>query len=1491
MARIPLRVYNREIEGLIEHGQIEEAIAHCKNILKQLPKHIDTYRLLGKAFLESQRYTEAVDILQRVLSVYPDDFVSQLGMSIIREDEGNLDAAIWHMERAYEVQPFNRAVQDELRRLYGRRDGVEPPKIRLNRGSLVRMYARGELYPQAIAEARAALAEDPQRTDLLVLLARMYYLSGQKVEAAEIASTLIGKLPHCYEANRILQEILPSTSRAEEAKSYQQRVYALSPYMAYLTPNAPTVEQVPDQSVMIEKVDWQPGLQEQQGPDWARTIGVQWEQKEEEHLPDWLSTLKSEDATPTSQSNQPAQPTQPAAEGESDAIPDWMKTAGWGQSTGSVQEGPVDFSEEETPEVAPAEAVPSEIPDWLQSMAPAQMTPPDEEKNQLEWLDSILPGAAAAATVIETQPESTSPEEATEGLDWLTQTPPAAETESETPDWLSPEAAQPAAEKTSDLDWLTEQPSEQAAETTSADMPTWIDQTAGTDQASSEEIPDWLQESPQPAQEAAPGEIPDWLASMSAEAAPTEDATEKSISWAETGQADEEQPATEFPSWLEEASPIQSSTEAIAGLEEPAAEAAEVPAWLQELQPAGPETTEPPTVAETTAETLEEPAAEAAEVPTWLQETQIPVEDTAPQAADSLGEMPEDMDAALAWMEALAARQGADEASLQITAPEDRSTETPDWIKAQGEEPVQIEASEEPQAGIETPAWLQETVSEEVPLAVVSKEQVESAEEAVAEAADVPDWLKEMAPTEAEPLVEATSEAVEEPIAEAADVPDWLKEIAPTEAAAEVTAETVEETLAQPVEELPEWLQQAEHAVEAVAEEKIETPTAAAEMGEMPEDMDAALAWMEALAARQGADEASLQITAPEDRSTETPDWIKAQGEEPVQAEASEEPLAGIETPAWLQETVTEEVPLEAVSEEQVESAEEAVVEAADVPDWLKEIAPTEAAAEATAETAEETLAEQVEELPEWLQQAEPAAEAVAEEKIETPTVAAEMGEMPEDLDAALAWMEALAARQGADEASLQITAPEDRSTETPDWIKAQGIEEPVVEAQAEVETLEWMKEVASKETQVEATAEELAESAEEAVAEPAVAPDWLQEVQPIGEATVVEEQPAAAATAEMGEMPEDLDAALAWMEALAARQGADAASLQITAPEDRSTETPDWIKDLPTEPVAEVSDFVADAVEEVPAPDVSGVEVVEVAAETLEAEIEPMQEIPETVADEFPVEPALTLEDTQPTHPVQPVETTEVPPAESVADEDFAWLESLAARQGADEATLVTPAAEREETPPQWVTGTLNAATLEQAEAQRAEAEKPDEAMPEWLRTYDEQPTTGDAGQPSAEPIIEPEAVPSVEDLPDWLKADVHTQDQQVDTWLESLEEPAAAKVPVEAEPVPQPSEWIQEPEFTAPTPTYAPAEPGSVLAQAEEALAGGNLNAALEHYNQLINDGSNIEETIRDLRDALYRHPVDVSLWQTLGDAYIRNDQVQDALDAYTKAEELLR
>jgi tetratricopeptide (TPR) repeat protein len=120
MTNISLRAYNREIEDLIEQGQrLDEAVAHCLHILRSYPKHLETYRLLGKAYLEAKRYEQAVDIFQRVLVAAPEDFVSHVGMSIIADDQAKLDDAIWHMERAFEVQPSNAAIQAELQRLFG----------------------------------------------------------------------------------------------------------------------------------------------------------------------------------------------------------------------------------------------------------------------------------------------------------------------------------------------------------------------------------------------------------------------------------------------------------------------------------------------------------------------------------------------------------------------------------------------------------------------------------------------------------------------------------------------------------------------------------------------------------------------------------------------------------------------------------------------------------------------------------------------------------------------------------------------------------------------------------------------------------------------------------------------------------------------------------------------------------------------------------------------------------------------------------------------------------------------------------------------------------------------------------------------------------------------------------------------------------------------------------------------------------------------------
>ncbi len=253
MAKINLRSYHQLVKSLIETGNINEAIFHCTNILKTYPKNIDTYRLLGEAYLEKGQFTQAADIFQRLLSVIPDDFIANVGLSVIREDEGHQDESIWHMERAFETQPANPTVKDELKRLYGKRDGIEPAKINLTRSALVRLYVRGELYPQAIAEIHAILMDMPERVDIQVILARILLTVEKPIEAIEAANKVVRKYPFCLEANRVLISALNKLNRTENLQTYRQRWMDLDPYAQFIISDENNTSQIPDQKVVL---DW-----------------------------------------------------------------------------------------------------------------------------------------------------------------------------------------------------------------------------------------------------------------------------------------------------------------------------------------------------------------------------------------------------------------------------------------------------------------------------------------------------------------------------------------------------------------------------------------------------------------------------------------------------------------------------------------------------------------------------------------------------------------------------------------------------------------------------------------------------------------------------------------------------------------------------------------------------------------------------------------------------------------------------------------------------------------------------------------------------------------------------------------------------------------------------------------------------------------------------------------------------------------------------------
>jgi tetratricopeptide (TPR) repeat protein len=225
---ILLHEYVEQVDKLIDNDRLVEAIEHCRHILYSYPRHIDTYRMMGKALLEKQEYDAATDIFLRILGADPNDFISYVGLSIIFEEASQHDQALWHLERAYEIQPYNVAIQGELRKLYAVQTKTRLGIIPLTRGALARLYMEGELYQQAIAELQQILAEEPSRMDLQVLLAEALWRDDQRIDAEEVCLSILEELPNSIVLNAILAEIWLQTGRIPEAQKYLRRLQGLT---------------------------------------------------------------------------------------------------------------------------------------------------------------------------------------------------------------------------------------------------------------------------------------------------------------------------------------------------------------------------------------------------------------------------------------------------------------------------------------------------------------------------------------------------------------------------------------------------------------------------------------------------------------------------------------------------------------------------------------------------------------------------------------------------------------------------------------------------------------------------------------------------------------------------------------------------------------------------------------------------------------------------------------------------------------------------------------------------------------------------------------------------------------------------------------------------------------------------------------------------------------------------------------------------------------
>ena len=1406
MAKIPLRSYLREIEDAIEEGQTDEAVQHCRHVLKVFPKHIDTYRLLGKAFLEAQRYGSAADIFQRVLSAIPDDFVSHVGMSIIREDEGNLDTSLWYMERAFEVQPYNPAIQGEVRRLYGKRDGMEPSKARLTRGALARTYAKGDHYEQSIAELRAALAEEPDRSDLQVMLAEMYAKTGENLKAIENCSLVLKNLPFCLPANRLLGNLLQGTDREDESKAYLQRVHALDPYEAHISSHALTADDVPEQAVTIDRMDWGasvPSGATDRQPEWAASLGVDMDDSDprEAGVPDWLAAASVD--SPVSQGSEDLSPT------DDEEFPEWMKDAGWKPSSGEFEDGPSPLSFDDQPAEDSGSAIEAELPDWVKDMAPSATgfaeAQQDEDSPDLEAMFDKQDG-----------PDS-----------------------GDTPDWLSsiedegsPELAIPSEDQELP-DWLDsggDEAPEQVKETSvrsEEDLPELLDATAeetppaATESKSADDIPDWLKGVEEQAQEDISEEaestgVTDFLLGLGV------DSKEGELP---------SQPLNEEPS--EVGAPDET-------------EGDEIPDWLKSAEP----------------DIAEEPQfdAENADDIEWLKDVGDVDEDAAEDeiAVESIDETDAEADTT----------QGAQPADL------------PDWLKSLDS----AEAAEEITVPVES-----KMVKEKPPEIVDESVDTEAVKD---DSGDIPDWLDDLAEAS------LSDEGEVEPQPQAADTPDWLSAISEEEPEIQESEFTTEvEALHEEVEKTtPEYMRTS--AADALEKEDEEQPT-------LPSFDD---------------------LQPAEKPEQDFPEWLSTPDEsmheeKTIPTSFDESALDNSAFPEWLS-TPTEEKPADAEGKPaaEFEDADAAMAwldDLAEQPDILDDELQSqpEQPAEAPAEAEDETLTTSATDTPDWLKDLDSAeADAIEkpnlEESDQTTAEAVEAAETPdfEDPDAAMAWLEGLAAKQGVSEEEL-ISSPDERpadppkwaqetaaqdtaaqdtvreepvSPESPDESQLQGADSEPVSGEITPEDIpEWLQDSAFasaiEDDQIEreptdeaVPADQVAEEPEaEPVADEQVLADSLAEDLP--QELVTDEAPGAA-----DDTPDWLKDALNDAPAIIAAEQ-EREEISETTPEELPREgedLPDWLKDVePESEPAEDATWMREFGKDVPSFERADIDEIPHDAEAM----------PEV--DSF--------EDAEP--------TIEIESDEAVADGESLpeWLQDFDDEQDQPEPVVVDDQPTEEEYT--WhPTESEQPAELRESEGESAEqvpGEKLDinqaslvelERLPgmgfrkaQTVFSYREEHGAFDKLDDLLLLGIDAETVEGIKDLLE-VKSVAKSADPASSTTTVAT---PVAGAPAEPEARPTPVAIVPD------APEAAVDEHHAVQIGAQEQLAKGNISTAMEEYDKLISKGKRINEIITDLETADQAVPNNPEILQVLGDAYMRADRLQEALDTYSKVEQLLQ
>ena len=230
MAVLSLEDHCSAAHDSIQRDLYEEAIETCRRILSRHPLHVRAYAILGEASLAMGEHAEAANLFRRVLGADPENAIAYAGLGVIYEERGLLEEATWHMERAFDLTPYNSGVREALSGLYAQLDITPRHRLKLTRAALARSYIRGQLYPKAVGELRKMMRYNSDRLDIHVALAEALWRAAQYEAARAICVGILNLAPNCLKANLIMGEVLLRDENCEsQGRVHLERAQRLDP--------------------------------------------------------------------------------------------------------------------------------------------------------------------------------------------------------------------------------------------------------------------------------------------------------------------------------------------------------------------------------------------------------------------------------------------------------------------------------------------------------------------------------------------------------------------------------------------------------------------------------------------------------------------------------------------------------------------------------------------------------------------------------------------------------------------------------------------------------------------------------------------------------------------------------------------------------------------------------------------------------------------------------------------------------------------------------------------------------------------------------------------------------------------------------------------------------------------------------------------------------------------------------------------------------------